>query len=66
MSLRETEIEAGREEMQSVLSILLLTEADVQFSLFKAGAVWLLMPSALPPSYLDRSVQSSCSLISSY
>lgn len=44
----------------SVLLRLLLTEADVQLSLFKAGAVWLLMlkaPSssfALLPSYPPR------------
>lgn len=47
--------------MLSTLSILLLlAEADVQLSLFKASAVWLLMlraPScsfALPLSYLQR------------
>lgn len=43
-----------------LLLLLLLTEADVQLSLFKAVAVWLLMlraPScsfALPLSYLQR------------
>lgn len=49
----------------SILLLLLLSEADVQLSLFKAGAVWLLMlraPScsfALLLSYLDSELKFS-------